>query len=775
MVEGAEIPVAGQIWNKTNMNLYRNVLRLVSDASGTNHLETFDVSDIHNPVAVDHDTFGDGEDLYATLFLDNRAFFVTYFVSDPFHVFAIDDAGNATEKVEYVISGWNSYFRPVFDGTRIIGVGVNDEDGRNVAVSLYDASDLENPDPFVARQEVASTSYSWSEATFDDRAFTVLENAVKVAAADGTEETGLVLLPFRGSDDESGAAVYAAQLFTFSPTTLTQRGLMAHGSAVRRSFSPQPKTAANLSEQALSLFDTRDPDAPVELGRATLSQYFSDFLLIGDYGVRLAEHNGEHFDSFRVYDDEVNTPTAELQVVPLNRELSDASPVATLAVVSSGAVLRVGDHLGLIMKTIWDSGGGTNSGLVQIIDLSTPTSPVMVSQIERESFGYPNHDDYDANEYYWYEQDYSESRLAHPLGSVVVFPTYTSSHENLGSARRCYYYPESNRQSCDDDTGAPIPGCTYRAGNISCTELDQGDEYCNGAIADCTYNDAGGSDCRIVAVDRDTLYRGDCSEEYPERWWQSPRLLVLDLGDPANPFWRDEIALPEDEDDATILASGATLYVNTRELHVVEGDPRPYWRYYLRTIDFADPAAPVISERINIPGVLLRVDGDTIYTADLVYGETVTETTLNRLTVQGGKAFLDATRRFESRHVKKIRLDERGYILVVHEQPWRFLYDGSDIQRLTVLDGTGSLETVSEYDMDTWVSLRNVKNGWAYFSVPDGVLVVDMTEPGAAYAKAHLPMMRWPSRLEVIGDTVHMAAGLYGIHAIGPDTSNLLD
>ena len=130
MIEGAQVVTQGRVQHKSNMDLYLDVLRVASSSawsqSNTNHLETFNVSDIHNPIRIDHETFGVDEQLYATLFLKNKAFFVTYLRVDPFHAFSIDDQGQAEEKNEYIVSGWNDFFRPVMGETRLIGIGVDD-------------------------------------------------------------------------------------------------------------------------------------------------------------------------------------------------------------------------------------------------------------------------------------------------------------------------------------------------------------------------------------------------------------------------------------------------------------------------------------------------------------------------------------------------------------------------------------------------------------------------------------------------------------------------
>ena len=91
MVEGDQALVLGQVETQFNMDIQGNVLRVVSGSrwgsNRTNYIQTFDVTDIDAITEIARDDFGDNEDLYATLFVGNKAFFVTYFRTDPFHAF----------------------------------------------------------------------------------------------------------------------------------------------------------------------------------------------------------------------------------------------------------------------------------------------------------------------------------------------------------------------------------------------------------------------------------------------------------------------------------------------------------------------------------------------------------------------------------------------------------------------------------------------------------------------------------------------------------------
>ena len=78
---------------------------------------------------------------------------------------------------------------------------------------------------------------------------------------------------------------------------------MRHNSSVRRSFNPKENTTANLSEETLSLFNNADPDAPFEEGQVDLAPNYADFLIYGNYGVRLkVTHNSYYWNEDDITD-----------------------------------------------------------------------------------------------------------------------------------------------------------------------------------------------------------------------------------------------------------------------------------------------------------------------------------------------------------------------------------------------------------------------------------------------------------------------------------------
>lgn len=797
MVEGAEVTAAGRVNKKTDMNLYKGILRIASSAgwsgSDENHLQTWNVADIQNPVPVDHETFGEGEQLYATLFLGNKAFFVTYFRTDPFHAFEITDEGDATEKAEFIISGWNDWFKPVFDETRLIGIGQNDELGNTMAVSLYDISNLENPAPFIARAEVDAHN-SWSEASWDDRAFSVLQNAVSVEAQGGIVETGMVLLPFQGYDEDYKGYIAGVQIFTFSESTLTRRGLMLHGTSVRRSFLANDDVTANLSEAELSLFDHTDPAAPKELGRVELAPNYADFLVYGDYGARFKWDR-----DYWWWGDVATMPDNELQVVPLSKDPDSADKIAAVKISAGATVMKVED-LAVTMETKYDYSnydeeeGYKHTTTLEVVDMGDPTAPKKVGTLVSSELqsgyyggGYWEEDCWDCGGYYY------RGNSAQAVGRAVVFPQYVRQEKLLGIEHYCDTYPTNYGYGCDEEVAEPSDGgpdeggdtadkerepCKWYSGGIRCSHLEGEEELCTGTIRECGYDKDGQYSC--VEVDPDSIEtETHCGQNERRRYWSSYEFQVVDLSTPSEPVLRDAIAMPETEEAADILAVGDTLYVSYRVPVDVDGDPRPYVKYYFKTIDLSDPASPKVSAGVNVPGIVIAAEGASVYTRDLVWGDDVVETAVNRLEVKDGKAVLKARKRFNDREVSALLLDNKGKAYVTHRLAWYVAYDDgydwNDIKdTLAILDLSGDgMTELGEIEIDNWATLRDVKKDRALFSVPGGLLVINVANAGSPYAQSYYPINGWPENVVVEGDDIIVPAGRYGIYKFDINYMNL--
>lgn len=803
MIEGSEVEVSGYVSNKYNMDLYKGVLRVVSGATWgenrTNHVQTYDASDIQNLVEIDHDTFGDGENLFATLFLDNKAFFVTYLRVDPFHAYEISDDGMITPHAEYIISGWNNYFRPVENDERLIGIGINDEGNRTLAVSLYDITDISNPDPFIARKEV-DANHAWSEANWDDRAFSVLENAVEVEGPNGVTETGLVLLPFSGWDSENNTYQASVQIFTFSRDTLTQRGVMNHHTPVRRSFLANDETTANLSEVEMSFFDHTDPNNPVEQGRVELAPNYTDFLLFGNYGLRIKNSQ----DYYGWWGHHRDRPTEDtLDIVPLNEHPDLAEPVASIEVPTNSKIVQIGDRLVSISTRYNDQAQGDSDRYttsVQTWNLSNPISPQFEGELTTNQIS-PFYDYYGWDYYDCWDCGYGgySRPSAYSVGESLIFPQSTSHSEVVGSQEICTYRPnnEAHNNHCwDRDADRPTEEpCSFFQGYKRCTSVDGGPTHCSGYYQRCTY-----ATVQYGEEEHEVEYYHECENieesevevELEEtcrtrdltRRWQTYSFQIVDLRDVNQPRLQDPVDMEDDQESVSFLTEGSDLYVTYRQPAEIENDGRPYVRYFFQKFGLDNPASPVEGPSVNIPGQLIAVQGDKIFTQDYIWGDEVVEVAYNRLSVNGDRAILEARRRFVDQEISNVQLDDQGNLLVGHRLSWQAYerdhgndyngYHEDQTQRLSVLDADSeNLVILSEVPVDLWAHLRDAKGGHALFEVPGGLLLMDLGDGSAPEAQAYFPVRGWPINIHLYEEDIYFAGGRYGMYRFPLDVNNL--
>lgn len=798
MIEGQSVTVKGRVANKYNMDMHKDVLRVVSgndwsSQTNTNHIETFDASDIQNLTPIDAKTFGAGESLFATLFLDNKAFFVTYLRVDPFHAFEIDDAGVITEKSEFVVSGWNDFFKPVENNTRLVGIGMNDtNNARKLAVSLYDVSDLTNPNPLLARSEI-DLDWGWSEATWDDRAFTVLEKGTSVLAEDGTTlETGLILLPFQGWDSQSSEYISAVQIFTFSSSTLTARGIMHHGDPVRRSFVADraDNTVGNMSEMELKLHDATQPDSPIELGSVELAPDYSDFIIHGQYGLRRQNRQGY----YSWWSNPAQNAMDDLQIVPLTGDVDAAAPVAEIQIPADAHLTKAGDTLVVSTSTLkdpnnYDQGFETE---VQLWDLSDPTVPVLGATQTYDNLPVNNYYDY-----YWgygAVEDCFDCTVARfnywggqygpmAVGDAVIFPEAKYESEVVGTVKSTHYYPaQYNYDHCYDPATGQSKDCTFITGGIYCSQLTRVDgaqeaEICQGGFYSCEQTVDAETTC--TELDKNSVQYQTSTNTYEQRRsWYHYDLHVLDVSNPGQLGAVTTLAMAPNEEAVSLLPKEDTLYINFKKPTTVPGDSRPYVAYQMRRIDLSNGALPVVKPDVNIPGELLDIDGDTLVTRDFLWGQNIVETSINKLKLHGNTALLQGVRRFEDKLVEQVQLDGAGRVLVTERNAWNYYayYSNSDYTlRLQVLDlSDAQLPLLSSSDIDTWAQLKTAITGRALFTIPGGLLVVNLDDVSKPYAQAYFPTKGWPRAFELANREVYFAAGPYGVFGFDLDEFNLL-
>src|SRR5262249_55661580 len=141
------------------------------------------------------------------------------------------------------VPGWSTYIEPL--GSRLVAIGINDTNDWRVAVSLFDVHDPAKP--ALLSKVPLGVNYSWSEASYDEKAFAVLPDA------------GLILVPYQGY--ETNGYANRVQLIDLGSDSLTPRGTIEH------SFQPRRATLQNdriysISGKQLLTVQASDRDHP---------------------------------------------------------------------------------------------------------------------------------------------------------------------------------------------------------------------------------------------------------------------------------------------------------------------------------------------------------------------------------------------------------------------------------------------------------------------------------------------------------------------------------
>ena len=322
MEEEATIRTAGRVADKFKMRLSGDTLAVVSEELNRNTndnlnrwlttLETFSLANPSKPEALGELSLAKGERLFATRFDAERVYIVTYERIDPLWIVDLSDPRKPEIKGELEVPGWSTYIQPL--GDRLVSIGVDDTDNsRRVAVSLFDVSDITKPKLF--DKVTMGDRWSWSEAQYDEKAFTVLPHA------------GLILVPYQGH--EAGGYVKNVQIIDLNEKTLKKRGVIEHALQPRRATEYQD-FILSISGKELLTVDATDRDNPVVKSEVELAWTVDQVIPAGDYLLQLAKGSNWYFGeqggpSIRVASQDDTDTALGRVVLPQTAYLSGAS------------------------------------------------------------------------------------------------------------------------------------------------------------------------------------------------------------------------------------------------------------------------------------------------------------------------------------------------------------------------------------------------------------------------------------------------------------------
>ena len=256
------VVLPGEPQGRFHMSAKGQTFRIVTYNSQARHslLSIIDLEDLDAPMISGQVAIGCGEKLYATRFVGDRAYVVTYRRQDPLWVIDLKDPRHPRLLGELHVPGWSDFLFP--RGTdRLLAVG-RGNNGRGVSVSLFDVSDPTAPRRL--QELTLGTTSSWqsggdtfSEANLDHRAVTIIEDNT-------CSKPPLLVVPYSSLRDPYGSScerVNLVQLIDVERDHLRRRGAITQRGAVRRSLGVHGQLLT-LSDYELLSSDVCDRDRP---------------------------------------------------------------------------------------------------------------------------------------------------------------------------------------------------------------------------------------------------------------------------------------------------------------------------------------------------------------------------------------------------------------------------------------------------------------------------------------------------------------------------------
>ncbi len=277
------VTVSGEMADEFKMDDHDGHLRAVTYEwvdGGISRLSVIDATDPDDMTVVGGAELGHGEQLFATRFDGDRAYLVTYERKDPLWVVDLSDPTDPKIEGELIVPGWSTHIEPL--GDRLVALGVDDTDGRRVAVSLFDVSDPTAPALIERLSFGEGNGWSGTTAYDDIKAFTV------------EADLGLILLPYSGSFYTDGVhrTDHRLQLIDYSPSDIDARGWVSQEGDVLRGRVHGDRLFS-VSSDELQVIDAGDRDMPRVTATVALAENITDFVpLAGGYGVQGVTESG---------------------------------------------------------------------------------------------------------------------------------------------------------------------------------------------------------------------------------------------------------------------------------------------------------------------------------------------------------------------------------------------------------------------------------------------------------------------------------------------------
>jgi hypothetical protein len=296
--------VPGQVPSEFHLSVKSNAdskhLRVVYGPEDRQHGSTLAIYNLPDMALIgDISAIAPGEDLFATRFVDNRAFVVTFERKDPLWVIDLSNPKSPSILGELHVPGWSE--KMFFHEDRLFAVGIDDQPldneesrwVRRVALSLFDVKDPTKPTlinrftPFAGE-----VSNSWSPALDDERALLL------------NWEDSFAALPIDSYETDTGSHL---QIVSLANDKIEDAGLLKSPVPIQRSVSIEKDVLAALGDQALLTLSWGAGD-PVVLGELELATNLTWLALQGDDLWAAARGNKGYFRLYRYTKEDIETP-----------------------------------------------------------------------------------------------------------------------------------------------------------------------------------------------------------------------------------------------------------------------------------------------------------------------------------------------------------------------------------------------------------------------------------------------------------------------------------
>jgi hypothetical protein len=388
LVKGADIPIAGQIQSRWQMDEHQGVLRVVSqhgDGWGPNgavdpQVETFavDSSSSFRKLGQTNLKLPKPESLRAVRFDGTRGYAITAERTDPLFTIDLSVPSAPKQAGELHMPGWITHLEP--RGDRLVGFGFEDTTWRSrLAVSLFDVSDLTKP---TLTKRVAFGTAGGGYAEDADR----IHKSVQVL-----DDKGLVLVPFASRGGWDGATCAPGksgiQLIDYSRNDLVLRGVAPQYGEPRRAIVTGD-TMLGVSDRSVTTFSIQDRDNPTKSDEASLSNPAYRMVSVG---ASIASITNDGWSSEVMLslvpkaspDDALETGKISLASLAGDGARTCAMWGSSWTAWYSARLFAHGHHV-IVTVPVHTYDGATSSGklVVGVVDVLDPKAPKLVAKTE---------------------------------------------------------------------------------------------------------------------------------------------------------------------------------------------------------------------------------------------------------------------------------------------------------------------------------------------------------------------------------------------------------